>query len=365
MIDIDSQLLLNLAVTQLLQLTGLIVVVALVNRLMADRAPQAALALWLLVFVKAVTPPIWSADFGVFSWIQAPAVAVASADGPLLAVDWTRDAVSWRSATALLAIWVGGAAFCIGLAIVRKRQLTALLGRDEVANDHPLVQRARSLAERHGLRRPQGLVVSSVELGPAVAGVSRPLLILPESLVKTSEPEQLEPVILHELVHADRRDTRLAAALCFVRAVWWFNPLVWWATREADRLVERCVDVTIVKDLGSGLLDYARGLFRVLELRSTLQTRGDLASLRPCQITAERLTFLHRVSKDQEATPQRPRGGRFARRVVWVGLAAIVLPSLPVDSLQPTCLGPLRVCETTESLDQESAPSRPLERSQG
>lgn len=52
------------------QLTLLIIVVAAAAAL-ARRRPHLAYLLWMLVVVKALTPPLWSSPAGLFSWTQA------------------------------------------------------------------------------------------------------------------------------------------------------------------------------------------------------------------------------------------------------------------------------------------------------
>ena len=60
--------------TQTWQVTVLIVVVALLARLAAANRPQLAFALWLVVLIKCVTPPLWSSPSGAFCWLQPPRV---------------------------------------------------------------------------------------------------------------------------------------------------------------------------------------------------------------------------------------------------------------------------------------------------
>jgi beta-lactamase regulating signal transducer with metallopeptidase domain len=57
--------------TQIWQVTLLILFVALIVRLFCKERPHLAHALWLLVLIKCITPPIWSSPCGVFSWMQA------------------------------------------------------------------------------------------------------------------------------------------------------------------------------------------------------------------------------------------------------------------------------------------------------
>ena len=57
--------------TQAWQVTVLIVVVALSTRLLARNRPHLAHALWLVVLLKCVTPPVWSSASGAFCWVQS------------------------------------------------------------------------------------------------------------------------------------------------------------------------------------------------------------------------------------------------------------------------------------------------------
>ncbi len=56
------------------QVSLLILAVAAVSRFGGRNHPHFAYALWVVVFLKAVTPPIWSSPAGVFSLLQAPPV---------------------------------------------------------------------------------------------------------------------------------------------------------------------------------------------------------------------------------------------------------------------------------------------------
>ena len=60
-----------LLITQAWQITALAIVVAVVAKLVAKNRPHLAHALWVLVLIKCVTPPVWGHSLGVFSQLQA------------------------------------------------------------------------------------------------------------------------------------------------------------------------------------------------------------------------------------------------------------------------------------------------------
>ena len=97
---------------------------------------------------------------------------------------------------------------------------------------------------------------------PVVQGLFRPTLLLPQEALDEWPAERTSAVVLHEVGHVRRRDvashllTRLACAL------YWFNPVVWWAAREARREQERACDDVVLR-AGHRPSSYARHLLAI------------------------------------------------------------------------------------------------------
>ena len=60
--------LIELAWTQLWQVTAVAAAVALLVKMGCRHRPHLAHALWLVVLVKCLTPPLWSSPTSIFSW---------------------------------------------------------------------------------------------------------------------------------------------------------------------------------------------------------------------------------------------------------------------------------------------------------
>ena len=56
-------------ITQIWQVTLLAVVVWIVTKTCCKRRPHLGHALWLLVLIKCIVPPVFSSSTGVYSWI--------------------------------------------------------------------------------------------------------------------------------------------------------------------------------------------------------------------------------------------------------------------------------------------------------
>ena len=89
------------------------------------------------------------------------------------------------------------------------------------------------LYARPALRQCRGLRV------PMLAGLLSPVLLLPEEPL---DPQSLRYSILHELTHFRRRDIWLKTLALWVRAIHWFDPLMWLMAGAIERDTELACD---------------------------------------------------------------------------------------------------------------------------
>jgi len=200
--------------------------------------PHLKYLLWGAVLVKAMTPPLWASSASLFGGaesfvgrfepastpvaespsganaaIVAPRRAESSANRSNGDVDASAAAAPYASWAVLgcIAWGVGAAMLACGLMwryarLIREMQQAAV----DVPDD--LRREVAELGARLGLARPPRIFLTTAGVGPAVAGVFAPKLILPAELWRTMSPADRRMVLTHELLHLVRRDP-LAAAL--------------------------------------------------------------------------------------------------------------------------------------------------------
>jgi len=337
----------RLAWTQTWQLAVLVAAMWIVVRLTCRRRPHLAYFLWMLVVVKAVTPPVWSSPTSAFSWATAEVTHVAPAAGPeppaaeptvsltLLGTATGPDGKiepfpeakpvvvapppmepAWTLPEVAMVVWGGGAVLLLVVVVIRWiRLLRTLRAAAEPANAElvALFEIARkAIVPRRSVR----LMCTSAEMGPAAIGWWGGTVILPASLVREKTAAQLSQIIAHELVHLRRGDTVAGHLQLAAQIIWWFHPAVWWANRQARIERERACDEEVVAELGCRPADYARLLVDVLEWKQRTPALL-LPGMRARDVTEGRLRHLL-----QHAQP-------FRRRAPWgawlVAIAALVV----------------------------------------
>jgi bla regulator protein BlaR1 len=102
-------------------------------------------------------------------------------------------------------------------------------------------------------------------LEPGVAGLIRPILLLPEGITERLTPSQLNAVLTHELSHVRRGDNLTSALHMIVETLFWFHPLVWWIGARLVDERERACDEEVLR-LGNEPRAYAEGILNVCKL---------------------------------------------------------------------------------------------------
>ncbi len=225
----------------------------------------AALAVPLL----ALAPAMWRVGVAVEAQVEAamptppamptfrpepkaePRLVVAPEALPVSAVAQVAPATpAWHLPSPVqLALWLwlcGAAVVLMPLAVAYLRLLMqATRARTPVCPEW--AQWLAEEAARAGVRHPVGLcVLPTTGLAPATFGFGRfSRIVLPQAAQGWSETD-LRLVLAHELAHVRRCDwlARLAGQLML--AVYWFNPLAWWAAWRMGAEAEFACDERVV-----------------------------------------------------------------------------------------------------------------------
>jgi bla regulator protein BlaR1 len=112
-------------------------------------------------------------------------------------------------------------------------------------------ERLQELAELLHIRKPVDLLESELIRVPMMAGIFKPVILLPFSLISKLPAEQLEAILLHELAHIRRRDYFVNLIQSFAEILFFFNPGVLWICSLIREERENCCDDIAVGATGN------------------------------------------------------------------------------------------------------------------
>lgn len=146
------------------------------------------------------------------------------------------------------------AAWFLGVALMAIRMAWMVAGARRLVRGAEIKDtRATSIIEglcrSFGLTRRLRIVETTEGFGPAVVGVIQPVLAMPLSMLTGLPPDALRAVLAHELAHIRRHDYLFNLVQMAIEAVLFFNPGVWWISRQIRIEREACCDAMAAKTL--------------------------------------------------------------------------------------------------------------------
>jgi beta-lactamase regulating signal transducer with metallopeptidase domain len=193
------------------------------------------------------------------------------------------------------------------------------------------VGEARVIGRRLGLRSDVPVRRLNRDASPHVAGLFRSVVMMPPS-AETWTAEARQAAFVHELMHIRRGDRRTQAIAQAASAIYWFNPLVWYASASLARERERACDDEVLR-LGAKPSDYATLLLDIARTTGAAWTPATALSMaRPSAIEGRLLAILADVARAPH---------RWTRWVVSAAIVALTTAILGAQAAQPAPVPPL------------------------
>ncbi len=136
---------------------------------------------------------------------------------------------------------------------------------------------------------------SALATTPMLIGILKPEIILPD---REYTDTQMQSVLKHELTHLRRRDIIFKWLSIFARALHWFNPLVWLALREIDRICELSCDEAVIRTLDqTGKRIYGETLISIASDTNASRAVLSTTMCEEKEVLKERLNVIMRYQK--------------------------------------------------------------------
>lgn len=188
------------------------------------------------------------------------------------------------------------------------------------------VAEARKVGHRLGLPRAVAVRETLRDGSPHVAGLFHSVVMMPPSAAGWTTEER-QAAFVHELTHIRRRDRRTQAVAQLACAIYWFNPLVWYAAAGLARERERACDDEVLR-AGVKPSAYAALLLEIARRPAAWMPAAALSMARPSAIEGRLLMILADVVR----TPH--------RSTRWLIGAAVAASATAVLGAQPAASRP-------------------------
>ncbi|QDT90274.1 M56 family metallopeptidase [Gimesia algae] len=216
--------------------------------------------------------------------------------------------------------WLTGVALmCLRLAMMPVR-LWSVRRQCEMVSEGRLFELLQTCRETLGCAQPVTLLVKEEWTMPMTWGMLRASILLPREAEQWSE-QDVRCALLHELAHVSRRDCLLQLFVQLTCAVYWFNPLVWFAARCVYFERERACDDIVLQN-GTRASDYADQLLQVVSrFQASRRLKYLAVSMASRNGFAERLQAI--LQETQDRRPVRLRT-MVTLAITFIGLTGLL-----------------------------------------
>lgn len=294
-------------------------------------------AVWLVVLVKLILPPTLALPTSPAWWLlhQPPVIqikpqmqnyTVSYDDESLSPVSLNslpayvppKPAMTW--AAWLLVLSTATSTGLLAWLLIRWWQITRRVSRAKTSERlAAIAAQTRLLA---GIRARPPVKLTADTMSPAVCGLFRPAILIPQTLTENFSDEQLRAVLLHELIHLRRRDVWVNFLQSLLQIVYWWHPLVWLANARIRRVREEAVDDAVMLALAGGAEAYAPTLLQVAKLA----LNRPLVSLGLVGIMESRSALRQRIERLVDFRPPRRAGLTLVSIFGILAFTAVAVP---------------------------------------
>jgi bla regulator protein BlaR1 len=129
-------------------------------------------------------------------------------------------------------LWLTGAGFLTVWILAGHIRILRAIRRTCPITDPEILEVLDKCRQQMGTRRSVRIIATDQVYSPALFGLVRPCLLLPERILTDMDRNELRYIFLHELAHLKRHDTFLGMIASILHVLHWFNPLIGYGFRR-------------------------------------------------------------------------------------------------------------------------------------
>jgi beta-lactamase regulating signal transducer with metallopeptidase domain len=318
--------------------SGLLIVILFALDFLFRRKVRASIryALWLVVLLKLILPTTLASPTSPAWWLhmnspeikpQIQNYTVTYDSQPLPKLPKNLPAIPPPKPKLTCSAWLLTISICVSIALfvwllARWREITRQTRRAKISGRLTrLLIEAQQLAGIKFKSNPKVKCTANT-ISPAVCGLFRPMVLIPQSLAENFSDGQLRTVLLHEAIHLRRGDVWMNFFQSLLQIFYWWHPLLWLANARIRRAREEAVDDAVMLALRNDAETYAPTLLEVAKLAF----HRPLISLGLVGIMESRSALRQRIERLVDFRAPRKAGLTFASLFGICVFSAVALP---------------------------------------
>ncbi len=160
----------------------------------------------------------------------------------------TSSSFNWKPP--VIGLWLTGVLIMLFRAIYIIAGGAKLQVQCDELKDERILEIIEKLQKNLRITRKIKVATSEYITVPGVIGFFSPMLLLPVSLITGVPDEALKAILAHELAHIRRYDYLINFCQMVIEAILFFNPAVWWISRQVRIEREVCCDNAGIASIG-------------------------------------------------------------------------------------------------------------------
>jgi TonB family protein len=276
MVDLFFKIVLNNVFISL----ALAIIAAIVGKSL--KRPAIAYLLWLLVFVKLLTPPFLMIPVHQDLWMGESAPAIDLNVSELKDINFVENreigsttslspaavpAAQLKGQHWLLIAWILGSMAVLMWSTRQVIRFHRLLKKEAEAGGPEIQLAAAEIANSLGLKIVPEIHTVSANISPMVWWIGGKVwVMIPAAILKQLSAEQSKWILSHELAHVRRRDYMIRWIEWLVCVCFWWNPVAWWARYNLRANEELCCDAMVLSIMKPKPYTYGDSLLKAIEI---------------------------------------------------------------------------------------------------
>lgn len=146
-------------------------------------------------------------------------------------------------------VWLSGLVLLMIYYVLSSRHFRQAMKSSRKLGSPALTHIIDQCKQRLGVKHSIGVYETSHLRSPCLYGLFKPNIYIPEDIVAIADTKQLTYIMLHELMHAKRKDLWVNQLWTIALGIHWFNPVIWYAVYKMRADQEIACDTGVLSKL--------------------------------------------------------------------------------------------------------------------